>query len=85
MRIYVKQPGHMAIRLAFPTRLLLTQFPAKPLQKFVKKNAGETFTSLSGHDARRFVKAVYRSRRMLKGMPLVLVESAQGETVRIFL
>ena len=84
MRIYVKQPGHMAIRLAFPTRLLLNQLTAKTVLKIVQKNAGETFASLSGHDARRFVKAVYRSRRMLKGMPLVLVESAQGETVRIF-
>lgn len=42
MRIYVKQPGHMAIRLAFPTRLLLNQLTAKTVLKIVQKNAGET-------------------------------------------
>ena len=52
----------MAIRLAFPTRLLLNQLTAKTVLKIVQKNAGETFASLSGHDARRFVKAVYHYR-----------------------
>ena len=37
MRVYVKQTGHIAIRLAFPTRMLINRLTAGVALKAIQK------------------------------------------------
>lgn len=85
MRVYVKQTGHIAIRLAFPTRMLINRLTAGVALKAIQKGNHITVPLLSQNDLRRLIQTVFCAKRSLRGLPLISVESANGTTVRICL
>lgn len=85
MRIYIREGDAKPIRIPIPTRLLCSGFTARILCRLIQEKSGENGPAPEYKQVRRLLLILRRSRRMMKGQPLVEVQEAGGNEVRISL
>lgn len=91
MRILIKSEGGRQIRLHLPTALLCNAITAGLLCKKSHREAAENDTEieishrLTYPQARKLMRALRKCRHVMNGLPLVEVESHEGEKVQIHL
>lgn len=84
MKIIVKsQETNLKIRI--PTALLLNRLTAAVGARVIEKHVPQDVLTIEGKDLIRLVKEVNRVRKFHKDMPLVDVEDADGDVVKIYL
>ncbi len=86
MKIYIKSPGTITVRLIFPTRMLFNRLTAAIAEKLLKEHAALfKDADISSADLRRLAREVNRMKKKHPHLCLVHVESAGGDIVKIYL